>query len=310
MRAYPDAAAALADAMRLAEGMTEKWAILDLPYGGGKTVIAPDRPLAGAAREALLLRYGGLLEMLHGGFQTGEDLGTTPADMGVVARASRHVHGIGPDGSTLDPGPYTARGVLRSIEAALEAALGDAALRDRSVLVQGVGDVGAPLARLLAEAGARVLVSDVDEARAARVAGALGAETVPAGLALMTTCDVYAPCAVGGTLSRESVASLPCRIVAGSANAQLASPDAAERLHERGILYVPDFVANGGGAAAFGLMARGDAQPAMWAKVEGIGDTVRAILAESIRDGEPPLTAARRIVCDRLAAARAAPQAE
>lgn len=303
MRAYPDAGAAALDAMRLAEGMTEKWAILDLPYGGGKTVIATDRVLAGAEREALLLRYGELLETLHGGFQTGEDLGTTPADMGVVARASRNVHGIGPDGSTLDPGPYTARGVLRSIEAALES-LGDSGLAGRSVLVQGVGDVGAPLARLLAQAGARVLLCDVDEPRAAAVGREIGAETVPANGALRTPCDVFAPCAVGGILNRESADSLSCRIVAGSANAQLASPDVADRLHERGVLYVPDFVANGGGAAAFGLMARGDGQPEMWAKVDAIGATTRSILAESARHQELPLAAARRIVRERLTAAR------
>jgi len=300
MRPYATAGAALEDAMRLAEGMTEKWAILGLPFGGGKCVIAVDRALEGAEREAFLLRYGRFLESLRGAFQTGEDMGTTPADMAVVARATRHVHGIAPDGSSIDPGPFTARGVLRSIEAALEAAAGNAGLAGRTVLVQGIGDVGAPLSRLLAEAGADVLACDVDAGRAARAANEPGARIVAPEAALATPCDVFAPCAAGGILTAESAEALPCRVVAGSANAQLAEPAAADVLHRRGVVYVPDFVANGGGAAALGLMESGADEAAIVAKVDAIGETVRAILAESAREKEPPLAAARRIVARRL----------
>jgi len=295
MRAYPDAAAALEDAMRLAEGMTEKWAILGLPYGGGKTVIAPDRPLTGAAREAFLLRYGRLLETLHGGFQTGEDLGTTPADMGVVARASKYVHGIGADGATLDPGPFTARGVLRSIEAALEAN-GDGALRGRSVLVQGVGDVGAPLARLLAEAGARVLVCDLDEARGGALADEIGADRVPVDAALAAPCDVFAPCAIGAVLNRETIPRLACRAVCGSANNQLERPEDADLLHQRGILYAPDYIANSGGAIAFALMARKAPAEEIERRIEGIGAVLDQDFAEAAREGRSPLSIARRRV--------------
>lgn len=301
MRQYPDPSAALEDAMRLAEGMTEKWAVLGLPFGGGKCVVAPDRPLEGAAREAFWLRYGRLLETLHGGFHTAVDLGTTASDMAIVARVSRHVHGISDDGSILDPGPYTARGVLRAIEASLEAAFGDPAPGGLSILIQGVGDVGAPLARLLAEAGARVIICDVDPARASAMAAEIGAEVVEPPAALDTACDVFAPCAVGGILDDDAVRRLGCRIVAGSANAQLAAPEIADRLHRRGILYAPDFVANGGGAAAFGLMSLGETGPAMIAKVDAIGETMREILAEASRADEPPVAAARRIVERRLA---------
>lgn len=305
IQSYPEPIAAVEDAMRLAEGMTRKWAVLDLPFGGGKAVIAPDRSLDGTARNSLLRRYGRLLETLSGAFHTGVDLGTTPADMAIVGEVSSRVHGVEPDGSTTDPGPFTARGVMRAIEAALEAIAEGPDLHDRVVLVQGVGDVGEPLARLLAHAGARVLVTDLHDERARRVAERAGAARIDPSEAIGTPCDVFAPCAVGGVLDADSVERLECRIVAGSANAQLADLRAAERLHARGILYAPDFVANGGGAAAFGLMALGDDDPeALNAKVDAIGDTLREIFAEAGERDESPLAAADRIVERRLAAAR------
>jgi leucine dehydrogenase len=305
MRAYPSPADALADAMRLAEAMTDKWAILDLPFGGGKCVIAPDDPLDAEAREALFQRYGRLLESLRGAFYSGVDVGVSPADMAVVARATRHVHGVDfTDGSTIDPGPYTARGVLHAIEAALEVAFGNPDPAGRTVLVQGVGDVGRPLADLLAQAGARVLIGDIDAGRAERVAAEVGGRTVPADDALRTPCDVFAPCAIGGILDEDSVERLECRIVAGSANAQLVEPAVADRLHERGIVYAPDFVANGGGAAALGLIALGEDESGALRKVDGIGETVRSILREAAASGESPLASARRIVERKLSGSR------
>jgi leucine dehydrogenase len=306
LRAYASPAAALEDAMRLAQAMTDKWAVLDLPFGGGKCVIAPDEPLGVEARAALFLRYGHLLESLRGAFYSGVDVGVSPADMAVVARATRHVHGVDfADGSTVDPGPYTARGVLHAIEASLEVAFGNPDPAGRTVLVQGVGDVGRPLAGLLAEAGARVLVSDIDTERADGVAAEIGGRSVAADAALETACDVFAPCAIGGILDGASVDRLDCRIVAGSANAQLAEPRVADRLHERGIVYAPDFVANGGGAAALGLIALGEDESVARRKVDGIGDTVRAIFREAEAAGAPPRRAAPRIVERRLAGRRA-----
>lgn len=307
MRAYPDPAAALEDGMRLAEGMTAKWAILDLPFGGGKCVLAPDRPLEGAVRDGLLRRYGALLETMNGAFQTGVDLGTTPRDMAVVAESSRHVHGVDPStGGTVDPGPFTARGVLRAIEAALETAFGSPDPAGREVLVQGLGDVGDPLARMLADAGARLLVCDVDAAKAEAISAEVDARVVDPDDAIGTPCDVFAPCAVGGVLDHASVERLACRIVAGSANAQLASDEVADRLHRAGILYAPDYVANGGGAALFGLMALGGSEEAAFlARVDAIGETLREIFGEAARTDATPLAAAERIVRRRLAEAGA-----
>lgn len=307
LRAYPDPTAALEDAMRLAEGMTRKWAVLALPFGGGKAVIAPDHPLEGRARESFLRRYGRFLDTLRGAFQTGVDLGTSPHDMALVGETCAHVHGVEPDGSTVDPGPFTARGVVRAIEAALEARTGSPELDGRTILVQGVGDVGEPLTRLLADAGARVVVSDLDAGRARAAAGAIDGRVVDPAEAIGTRCDVFAPCAVGGVLDADTIGGLACRAVAGSANAQLAGSRAAQRLHARGILYAPDFVANGGGAAAFGLMTLGEEDRAAWnAKIDAIGDTLREIFAEAAERDESPLAAAERIAERRLASAREA----
>lgn len=305
MRSYDTPAGALEDAQRLAEAMTDKWAVLDLPFGGGKCVIAPDQPPRAGGREALFERYGAFLESLRGAFYSGVDVGVSPADIAVAARATRHVHGVDfTDGSTIDPGPYTARGVLRAIEASLEVAFGDPDPAGRTVLVQGVGDVGLPLAGLLARAGARVVVSDIDAGRADRVAAEVGGRSVPAEEALETACDVFAPCAIGGILDPASVERLDCRVVAGSANAQLVEPRVADRLYDRGIVYAPDFVANGGGAAALGLIALGKDESAALGKVDGIGETVRAIFREAAGAGESPLAAARRIVERRLTTRR------
>ena len=302
LRVYDSPLAALEDAMRLAEAMTDKWAVLDLPFGGGKCVIAPDDRLGAEAREGLFERYGGFLESLRGTFYSGVDVGVSPADMAIVARATRHVHGVDfTDGTTLDPGPYTARGVFHAIGASLEVAFGNPDPAGRTILVQGVGDVGQPLAELLARAGANVLVSDIDSARARRVAAAIRGRSVAAEDALETACDVLAPCAIGGILDDASVERLNCRIVAGSANAQLTEPRVAERLYERGIVYAPDFVANGGGAAALGLIALGEDEAAASRKVDGIGGTVREIFREAAAADETPLAAARRIVERRLA---------
>lgn len=306
MRVYPGPAEGLADAQRLAEGMTQKWAALDLPFGGGKAVLAVPRTLAGAEREGLLRRYGVLLESLSGGFQTGVDLGTTPADMAVVGQVTRNVHGVDfSDGSTIDPGPFTARGVLRGIEAALEAVFGDSEPAGRTILVQGLGDVGLPLARLLAEAGARLLVSDLVAERAEQAAAEMGATVVDPEAILSTACDVYAPCATGGVLDRDTIPVLACRIVAGSANVQLAEPTDAERLHELGILYAPDYIVNGGGAGAFGLLALGVQDRArILAKVDGIGIALREIFREAAERGESPVHAAGRRVERILARGR------
>jgi leucine dehydrogenase len=255
VKIYPHPAAGLEDAQRLAAGMTAKWAAAGLPMGGGKAVLALSRPLETAERDRLLERYGRLVESLAGAFGTGQDLGTSPADMERIARHTRWVHGVGADGRAVDPGPFTARGVHAAVRAVLREISGSPDPAERTVLVEGVGGVGEPLARLLAADGARLVLADLDHDKARRLARELGAETVPLERVPETPCDVYAPCAVGATLNPETIPRLACRAVAGSANNQLATPDDARALAARGILWAPDFIANAGGAIAFGLSA-------------------------------------------------------
>lgn len=307
MKRYSRPEEGLRDALRLARGMTWKWAAMGLAYGGGKAVLALGRDLSTEERGSLLLRFGELLESLAGAYGTGEDLGTTPEDMRLVATRTRWVVGLPPgeDGPS-DPGPYTALGVLAGMRAALAHRHGDGTtLEERTVLVQGVGDVGAPLARLIAAAGGRVLVSDVNGVRAAAVAHEVGGTVVAPSDAYDARCDVYAPCALGATLNDETIERLRCGIVAGSANNQLEAPRHAALLAERGILYAPDYVINGGGAMAFGLLHLGEEEvEGLEARVRGIGDALAEIFAESAARGESPVEAARRRVERVLRAAR------
>lgn len=301
IRSYDSPAEGLHDAMHLAEGMTHKWAAADLPFGGGKAVLATPGPLKGEAREGLLRRYGQLVESLQGGFSTGEDLGTTPRDMALIGEETRFVMGAG-GGQVADPGPFTARGVLAALRSAVRAAFGDDDLSGRRVLIQGVGDVGAPLARHLAGLGAQLLLSDPDGERLRKLVDELsgedgGPEVVPPERLYDTPCDVFAPCAVGFVLSSETIPRLRCRVVAGSANNQLASDEAAELLHQRGILYAPDYIANSGGAIAFGMMEQGlEDHEILFARIDKIGDALDEVFEEAADRDESPLHAAHRRV--------------
>ena len=298
MRVYADPADGLMDATRLAGGMTYKWAAIGLPFGGGKAVLAVPSPLEGQERAGLFHRFADVLNLLNGAFQTGEDMGTTPEDMGRLAAHTPHVvGGNGADGMPLDPGPYTALGVFEGIRAALRARHGGDGLSGRSVLVQGVGDVGAPLARLLADAGADILLADVDRGRAERMAHELAGRMVAVDVVYETPCDVYAPCAIGATLNAETIPRLACEVVAGSANNQLLVDGDAQRLHDRGILYAPDYVVNGGGALAFGLMQRGESdQAVLESRVRGIGEALDEIFRDASREGITPAEASDRRV--------------
>lgn len=306
MAMYATPADGLRDAMRLAEGMTCKWAAINEKAGGGKAVLALAGPLEGEDRRQLLLRYGYLVESLNGAFRTGEDLGTSSADMQVIAERTRYVHGFHPkDGSKVDPSPFTARGVFAGIRSAVAVTFGSQELSDRSVLIQGTGHVGLNLGRLLSESGASLLVSDIDSERVAEAASQLDAEVVPAEQVYATECDVYAPCAVGATLSEATIPDLACRIVAGAANNQLAEPADAKRLLARGIVYVPDYIINAGGALSFALMDRGiHERQALLEEMDTIGDTVREILGEAADHEESPVAAAERRVQETLARAR------
>ena len=298
MQVYAEPAAALEDGLRLAAGMTRKLAVVGLPCGGGKAVLAvPELPV-GDERRRLLERYAELVDSLGGTFVTGPDVNTGEADMDVIGARTPHVfcRSLGNGGSG-DPSVHTALGVFHGIRASLAHVFGSDDPAGRTVLVQGAGSVGAKLAGLLAAAGAKVLVSDVDQVRARGT----GATTVPPEGALETECDVYAPCALGATLSAESIPRLRCRIVAGAANNQLAVADDGERLRAAGILYAPDYVINSGGALhGIGLELLGWDAEQLERKVAGIGETLTRVYAASETEGIPTQEAAERLAAERL----------
>lgn len=298
----------LRDALRLSRGMTLKWAAIDFPFGGGKAVLAVPRPLEAEVREGLLLRFGDLVESLGGSYGTGVDLGTSTQDMDVVARRSDKVFGRSPEhGGAGDPGPWTALGVYCGLRAACEHVYGSADLTGRAVLLQGVGGVGRPLARRLAEDGAQLILTDAIPTRAQTLAGELGASVASPEETYDTPCDIFAPCAIGGILNERSIARLQCRIVGGSANNQLEKDSDAELLHQRDILYAPDFVINAGGAIAHGSLEVLHWTPEQAAeRVRKVGDTLTEILSEAERRNESPLHEAIRRADRVLAEARAA----
>jgi len=249
LKHYSDLAAAVRDALLLAEGMTYKFATIGFPRGGAKAVIAVPAGFEPAQRAGLLQRYGSLIHQLGGLFETGPDVGTSPADMDLIAETGApYVRARTPAfGGAGDSAPATALGVFHAIQVSCETALGDPSLRNRRVLVQGAGSVGGRLIALLKEAGATVLAADVDQAALRRLGDV---ERLSASDVYTTPCDVFAPCALGGILNQQSIPLLRCRVIAGAANNQLTQPEDAERLRTRGILYAPDFVVNLGGAAA------------------------------------------------------------
>jgi glutamate dehydrogenase/leucine dehydrogenase len=258
----------------------------------------PELP-TGDARRALLLRYGQLVTSLGGTYRTAGDMNITPADLDVVKEACPWVYGS--TGAGGNSGRGTARGVLHGIRASVEHVFGSPDLDGRRVLVQGAGSVGADLVRDLLEEGAEVLVSDVDEARAT----ATGAQLVRAEDALTIDCDIYAPCAVGGTLNARTIPQLRCRIVAGSANNQLEEPADAERLRAAGILYAPDYVVNAGGVIQLvGLVDRGWDEQELESALAGIGDTLRRIYRDADDAGITPAEAAERLAAERIAQGR------
>jgi leucine dehydrogenase len=301
MRVYPTPADGLADAMRLSGAMTRKMAAAGMPRGGGKGVLAVPELPTGEPRKRLLRRYGELVASLGGSYRTAGDMNIAPADLDVVAETCPWVYGTTRRGG--NSGRGTARGGLHAIRATVEHLFGSPDLAGRSVLVQGAGSVGSVLARELADAGARVLVSDVDEARAS----ATGFETVSPERVLGTEVDVYSPCAVGGTLSAESVPRLACRAIVGCANNQLAEPDDARRLHKRGIILAPDYIVNAGGIIQLiGLEDEGWDEAQLEERLAGIGDTLRELFAAADAAGITPTEAAERLVSRRLAEARSA----
>lgn len=301
---YPSTDDALVDVLRLSRGMTYKAAVAGLPLGGGKAVIVAD-PRTDKT-DALLRAYGRAVDALGGTYITAEDVGSTVPDMEIVASVTPHVTGLPvAAGGSGDPSPATAHGVLAAMHAAAEFLWGSDALDGRVVAIQGVGKVGSALAALLAEQGCRLVVTDTDDEAVARVVEATGARPVAPGAILEQECDILAPCALGAVLHSESIPRLSCSVVVGSANNMLLEADDAGRLEARGIAYVPDFVANGGGIIniAEELHPDGYSWDRALLAVRRIHDTTLTVLESARSRGTDTRATAVALAEERLQAA-------
>jgi leucine dehydrogenase len=257
------------DAMRLAQSMSFKAVMCDLPLGGGKAVIM--QPKGAFDRVALMHQFARFVNELDGRYITSVDSGTSVQDMDLIAQESRWVvgHSKGDQGWG-DPSPHTARGVLRGIEAATRFYMHRSDLEGLKVLIQGVGHVGYDLARSLYQAGAALWVSDLDRLALERCASEFNAHIVGSDQVYRTECDLFCPCALGGVLTADSVRLMPVQIIVGSANNQLADDAVIQILKQRNIHYVPDYVVNAGGLiqvyCAFYQLARSEVEQ----RIDGI----------------------------------------
>ncbi|MEU7428442.1 Glu/Leu/Phe/Val dehydrogenase dimerization domain-containing protein [Streptomyces sp. NPDC040750] len=309
-RFYPYAteAAAIADALNLARGMSYKNAMAGLDHGGGKAVIIGDPERDKTAE--LLLAYGRMVASLGGRYVTACDVGTYVADMDVVARECRWTTGRSPEnGGAGDSSVLTAFGVYQGMRASAQHLWGDPVLRGRKVGVAGVGKVGRHLVRHLRDEGAEVVVTDVRADAVQRILeehpDGVTAVADTESLIAVEGLDIYAPCALGGALDDDTVPLLTARVVCGAANNQLAHPGVEKDLADRGILYAPDYVVNAGGVIQVADELHGFDFDRCKAKAAGIFDTTLAIFARAKQDGIPPAAAADRIAEQRMAEARA-----
>lgn len=298
--AYDTDEDALVDALRLARGMTYKAALAGLAHGGGKSVLI--RPKQHFDRVALFRAFGRFVDNLGGHYITAEDSGTGLEDMEVIRTVTKHVTGVDvAHGGSGDPSPFTALGVRRGIEACVKLKLGRDSLEKVHVAVQGVGHVGYHLCKELHAAGAKISVADVDPLKAERAQREFSASIVPLDKIFETPCDVIAPCALGSALNDTTIPRLVAKIVAGAANNQLAQPRHGEDLHERGILYAPDYAINAGGLVNVAQEVLGyDAKKAREKTLE-IYDTILEIADRSAKTGTPTYRIADMLVEEKLA---------
>ena len=284
---YADDEEALYDVLRLSQGMSYKNAMAGLKFGGGKAVIikTPDF----AAGDELYARFGDFVESLGGDYITAEDVGMSPEIMQIIATRTKYVTGLPTSSGKAggDPSPKTAFGIFRGIEEAVRFKLERDDLKGTTVAVQGVGNVGYHLCRLLHEAGAVLTVADIEKAKVQRVCDEFGASSVGLDEILFCEVDLLAPCALGAILNEDTIPRLRTSIVAGAANNQLQTTADGQRLADAGILYAPDYVINGGGIINVASEYYGDTDDAgVMDLVDRIGPRLLEIFEESAATGK------------------------
>lgn len=299
---YQREADAIRDVLALSEAMTWKAAVAGLHQGGGKAVVLVDDPDV-PRPEPLLHALGRAIDELGGRYIAAEDVSATTRDMEGLAAVTPWETGVREeDGGSGDPSPVTAQGVLHAMRAVARELDGpDATLRGWRVAIQGTGSVGAHLARILAAEGLVVTMADLHHERAEAVAAEVGGEAVPADEILGVACDVLAPCALGGVLDDSTVPTLACRAVCGAANNQLAHHGVDELLAQRGILFVPDFVASAGGIINLAQEFTGYSRSRALARTASIETTTARVLERARAEGATPQQVALAMARERVA---------
>ncbi|MBI1199430.1 MAG: amino acid dehydrogenase [Phenylobacterium sp.] len=301
---YASAEAALEDALKLSRAMSYKNAMADLDLGGGKSVIIGDSRTQ--KTPALFEAFGRAVQDVGGKYWTAEDVGVSPADLLHARKNTYYVAGLeGRRESSGDPSPVTAEGVFRGVRLCVERAL-KTDLKGVRVAIQGVGHVGGYLAQKLHAAGAKLTLTDVNAEALARVAAATDAEIVAPSNIFDVDCDVFAPCALGGAISLDTLPRIRARVIAGAANNQLADAEAGRELFDRGLLYAPDYVINGGGiinvAGEIRALERDEAFDPAWVdeKLDRLTATLDEVLDLAARQRRPTHEVANEIARDRI----------
>lgn len=245
MYPYHSTKDALNDVLLLAKSMTYKSAVAQNGLGGGKSVIICD-PRKNKT-EAMLLAFGEAVNTLKGQYIAAEDVGSNPEDMLIIKRKTPYVAALPLESSSGDPSRFTARGVFRGMQAVAQKLWKNPSLRGKRIAIQGLGHVGSKLAEILFWEGAELIFNDIDRNQAHHLAQLYGAKVVDGAEILRTPCDIFSPCALGGSINNSSISKFQCRAIAGCANNQLANPQLGVRLVELGILYAPDSIINAGG---------------------------------------------------------------
>jgi len=292
---YADPSEALTDALRLSQGMSYKNAMAGLPFGGGKAVLlaSPDRHKS----PELLAALGKAIDGLCGRYVTAEDVGMSVSDMVEVRRQTRYVAGLPTQGGVGgDPGPHTSLGVFLGIKAAVRRALGRESVDGLHIALQGAGSVATGVAMHAFAEGAKLSIADIDQHKAKKLADTVGGKVVAPDEVLFLEADVVSPCALGAVFDEDSIARLKAPIVAGGANNQLATPADGERLHQRRILFAPDYVINAGGIISACFEYLGETQASVVReRIDGIPNRLEQIWAESAETGRDPAAVADSI---------------
>src|SRR5690625_2822738 len=301
MWTYNSESEAIEDALRLARGMTYKNAAAGLNLGGGKTVIIGD-PRRDKNPE-MFRAFGRYIQSLNGRYITAEDVGTTEEDMDLIHMETEFVTGISQEsqGSSGNPSPVTGYGIYKGMKAAAKEVYGNESLEGKTIAVQGVGNVAYALCEHLHEEGANIIVTDINKEAVNRAVEAFQAEAVDPDDIYEVECDIYAPCALGATINDDTIPKINAKIIAGSANNQLKDSNHGNIIHEKGILYAPDYVINAGGVINVADELNGYNQERAMKKVETIYDNLSKVFEIARRDHIPTYVAADRMAEERIA---------